>query len=214
MKKTLSGLYAITDEQLMPEDDFINMAEAALAAGVSILQYRDKSTATNKKLKQAQALKKLCAEYHAIFIINDDIKLAQQVNADGIHIGKHDLTLKQARRQLGHSKIIGVSCYNQLSLAREAINAGADYIAFGSFFGSSIKPDAAKANIDLIATIKKESAIPVCCIGGITSENHLPLLDAGADMLAVISDIFSHTNNESISRKCAQFKNAFKLPGE
>jgi len=210
MKKRLSGLYAITNENLMPKEHFIHMAETALSSGVSVLQYRDKSSDKNKRLHQARALKALCDQYNAILIINDDISLTKQVDADGIHIGKNDLSLDETRNQLGPEKIIGVSCYNKISLAENAINNGADYIAFGSFFGSSIKPDAPHASSDLITSIKQHHDTPVCCIGGITTENHLPLLQAGADMLAVISDIFSQMNNEHISTRCIQYLESFK----
>jgi len=210
MTKKLSGLYAITNENLMPEKFFLSMAETALASGVSVLQYRDKSTDTNKRLNQASALKKLCDQYNAFFIINDDVKLAKQVDADGIHIGKNDLSLQETKEQLGNNKIIGVSCYNQLNLATDAIKNGASYIAFGSFFGSSIKPDAPYASSNLISTIKQQHNIPVCCIGGITTKNHYPLLEAGADMLAVISDIFSQTSHKDIACRCSQYEQAFK----
>ncbi|VAW65514.1 Thiamin-phosphate pyrophosphorylase [hydrothermal vent metagenome] len=205
MNKKLSGLYAITNEKLMPEAVFLDMAEAALAGGVRVLQYRDKSTNQTKRQYQATELKKLCAQYSATFIINDDIDLAMQVDADGVHIGKNDLSFLNARKKLSTNKIIGVSCYNQISLAREAINSGANYIAFGRFFDSSIKPEAPIANINLISKIKKTSNIPLCCIGGITSENHSPLINAGADMLAVISDVFSQQSTIDITNKCKQF---------
>ena len=122
----LHGLYAITNEKLIPRDIFLDTVEVALSSGVSILQYRDKSTDNKKRLYQAHALKKLCAKYNALFIINDDIELALTVNADGIHLGNQDATLKQARQQIGHDKIIGISCYNQISLAKHAIAEGGD----------------------------------------------------------------------------------------
>jgi len=209
MNTQLQGLYAITDETLMLPEKFALMAEAALAGGVSILQYRDKSDDHDKRLQQAYTLKELCLKYNATLIINDDIALATAVDADGIHIGKTDASLNVARQQLGAGKIIGVSCYNQLSLAEEAIHHGADYIAFGSFFSSSIKPDAAKAGPELITSIKASHDIPVCCIGGITTRNCMPLLNAEADMLAIISDIFSRSNARQISARCQQFLTAF-----
>jgi len=205
MMKKLSGLYAITNEILMPEEDFIHRAEAAISSGIGVLQYRDKSSDKNKRLQQARALKKICDQYNVIFIINDDLELAKQVDADGIHIGKNDLTLQQTRSKLGTNKIIGVSCYNQLSLAESAATAGADYIAFGRFFDSSIKPDAPLATLDLITAFKKDFKIPVCCIGGITSKNYPPLVNTGADMIAVISDIFSSASTQEISKKCQSF---------
>ncbi len=203
--KKLRGLYVITNETLMPEKKFLSMAGAAICSGISVIQYRDKSTDKTKRISQASALKNLCDEHNVIFIINDDINLAKQVDADGVHIGKNDVSLKQARQQLGANKIIGVSCYNQLTLAESAVNEGADYIAFGSFFGSNIKPDAAVAKADIITSFKQKFDTPVCCIGGITSENHLPLSHAGADMLAVISDIFSHSSSADITSSCKRF---------
>lgn len=208
--KTLYGLYAITDSKLIPEQEFENRVEAVLKSGARILQYRDKSTDHTKRLQQANSLRELCNSHNALLIINDDIELARNSCADGIHIGKDDDSLEQARQQLGKDKIIGVSCYNQLELAHKAIRAGADYIAFGSFFSSSIKPDAPTASIDLIQEIKQEYSIPVCCIGGITQQNHQPLLDAGADMLAVISELFAHDNLSDIEQAAQDFSHSFR----
>lgn len=210
MKHTLSGLYAITNEQLMSQKNFLRMAEAALDSGVSILQYRDKSQDTLKQQQQAQALGDLCRQYQATFIINDDLNLAKQVDADGVHIGLSDTPFDTAREALGDKKIIGVSCYNQPALAQQAINAGANYIALGSFYGSNIKPDAAKASPHIISEIKRQTSTPICCIGGITTTNIQPLLLAGADMVAVISDIFSSPLSQDIKSQCQAFSRAFK----
>jgi len=209
MTKTLYGLYAITDEQLMPVSEFKAMAEAALSSGVKIIQYRDKSDDNDKRLSQASALRSLCDLYNATLIINDDIELTLQTNADGVHIGQDDLSIEEARQRLGPNKIIGVSCYNNTCLAEKAIENGADYIAFGSFFGSTIKPDAPKAEIHLISSIKNNHTIPVCCIGGITIDNCNKLLSEKADMLAVISELFSSRNVNDIKNKCSQFMQAF-----
>jgi len=209
MKNKLSGLYAITDESLMPINDFQTMAEAALSSGVKIIQYRDKSHDCDKRMKQANQLKILCDKHNAILIINDDIELTIKSNADGIHLGKDDTSINEARKRLGPNKIIGVSCYNKTNLAEQAIKNGADYIAFGSFFGSSIKPDAPKADAKLIATIKEHYDTPICCIGGITTNNCHTLLSESADMLAVISELFSSPKISDIQKKCAQFLSAF-----
>ena len=136
MNKNLKGLYVITDQRLMPESLFFEKAEAALSSGAKIIQYRDKSTDTEKRLSQAKTLRNLCNQYGSLLIINDDIELTKLVNADGIHIGKDDTSLKQARSALGREIIIGVSCYNQTEIAQQAVDNGADYIAFGSFFSS------------------------------------------------------------------------------
>jgi len=209
MNKKLTGLYAITDESLMPVNVFQSMAEAALASGAKIIQYRDKSHDAEKRIKQANELRDLCNKYNAILIINDDIELTLKSNADGIHLGKDDTSIHAARKRLGPNKIIGVSCYNKTSLAEKAIKDGVDYIAFGSFFGSSIKPDAPKADAQLIATIKKHHATPVCCIGGITTKNCGELLSEKADMLAIITELFSSQNTLDIQKKCTEFLNAF-----
>lgn len=194
----------------MLEKDFFRKAEAALSAGVAVLQYRDKSRDIKKRLSQASKLKLLCDTYDSILIINDDIKLAQEVDASGVHIGKNDQSISEVRKTLGKNKIIGVSCYDQLTLAQDASRQNADYIAFGSFFSSKVKPDAPKADLELISSFKSDHSTPVCCIGGITTDNYSPLIKAGADMLAIISDIFSHQSNEEIQNKCKAYSAAFK----
>lgn len=209
MNKSLHGLYVITDPQLMPAERFCSMAEAALSAGARLIQYRDKSRDTGKRLEQAQQLRHLCNQYDALLIINDDIELTLKCKADGIHIGKDDASLSDVRKQLGTDYIIGVSCYNDSELAQRAIENGADYIAFGSFFGSQIKPDAPRASTQLIAQIKASYNTPVCCIGGINRENCGELVSQGADMLAVISDVFNAADEAEIKQRCASFIQQF-----
>lgn len=199
--KKLSGLYVITDEHLIPEKEFISTVENALKGGASIVQYRDKSQNNKKRMRQAKSLQQLCADYQATFIINDDIRLCVDTQADGVHIGIDDTSLNEARKILGPEKIIGVSCYNNFSLALKAQEQGADYIAFGSFFSSSTKPQAKQADFTLLERSKKELTIPVCAIGGITSGNASQLISAGANMLAVINDIFSHVDAQAASQK-------------
>ena len=197
----LRGLYAITDATLMA-DNFELAIEQCLQGGTRIIQYRDKSEDSEKRLKQAKVIREFCNQYQALFIVNDDIELAIATDADGIHLGKDDLDIKAARKQLGTDKIIGITCYNQLQNAIEAEHAGADYVAFGAFFSSSIKPNATDAPLSLIKHAKDTLQIPICCIGGITADNAKLLIDEGADMLAIISDIFANKNtakkNDSI----------------
>lgn len=200
----LHGLYAITDSQLIPESHFSDTIERALMGGTRIIQYRDKSHDHHRRLQQAKALKQLCQQYQALCIINDDIELAQAMDADGLHIGRHDGAVADIRRQLGKHKVIGVSCYNELALAQAAQQQGANYVAFGSFFPSPTKPDAQKASLDLLPQARQLIDIPICAIGGITLNNAAPLLDAGADMLAVISDVFGHDDVFSASKNFQQ----------
>ncbi len=202
--KQLRGLYAITDEKLIAENIFTSTVEQALLGGARIIQYRDKSTNVKKRLSQASALKTICDQHNAILIINDDIELALEVDADGVHIGINDTALADARTKIGEKKIIGVSCYNKFELAEQAVAEGANYIAFGSFFSSQIKPNAAQATPDLLMKAKHQFDIPICAIGGITSENANVLIESGADMLAIISDIYASDNVLAASQRIKQ----------
>lgn len=190
----LRGLYAITDETLIPEPAFVATIEQALRGGAAIIQYRDKSGNESKRLEQASALRSLCGEYNACLIINDDISLAEAVDANGVHLGEEDVSIEQARLMLGDSAIIGVSCYNQLQRAIEAQAAGADYVAFGAVFTSPTKPGARPASCELIREAKLQLEIPVCAIGGIDKSNVAQVIDSGVDMTALISGLFSEAD--------------------
>ena len=206
--KNLHGLYAITDARLIAEQKLIETIEQALAGGTSVIQYRDKSNDTQKRMHQAREIKLLCKQYNSTFIINDDIRLANEVDADGVHIGANDCSYEKARALLGDNKIIGITCYNQFETAIQAQDLGANYVAFGSFFSSSVKPNAVRADINLLTKAKQELSIPVCAIGGITLNNASELIHSGADMLAVISDIFESDN---IHKTCEDFNQLFNL---
>lgn len=186
---SFKGLYAITPTDL-GDADLLYRVEQALDGGVAILQYRDKSSDQKKRLQQASQLKKLCSQYQATFIVNDDLELAQGVNADGVHLGANDGDLLQTRERLGDGFIIGASCYNRMDLAIEAEKNGADYVAFGAFFNSPTKPNAVTAPLTLLTEAKKNLSIPICAIGGITQHNITEVISHGADMAAVISDLF------------------------
>ncbi len=198
--RVLKGLYAITDSALIPDHQFSAKVAAALRGGARIVQYRDKRDSPALRLKLATDLVYLCREHGALSIINDDVELAAQVGADGVHIGKDDAALNHARERLGQGAIIGVSCYNRLDLALEAEKQGADYVAFGAFFPSQIKPDAVPASLEFLRNAKEKLTIPSCAIGGITTENAQALIDAGADMLAVISSVFAADDIEFAAR--------------
>lgn len=186
----MHGLYVITDGAT--GNELLGKVEQALSGGAAIVQYRDKSADAARREQEAQALQALCRQHHALFIINDDVALAKAVQADGVHVGKDDAALIAARDYLGSSAIIGVSCYNRLELARQAAQQGADYIAFGSFFPSQVKPDAPRATLELLREARSQlGSLPICTIGGITLATAPSLLANGADMLAVISDVFN-----------------------
>ncbi len=184
----IRGLYAIT-QQTEDTSQLLADVRAALDGGAHMIQYRDKSHRTAMRIDQASQLRALCKLYNALFIINDDVKLAQAVDADGVHIGDMDGKLELVRAKMP-GKIIGVSCYNQLERAVEAEERGADYVAFGSFFPSATKPDAARASLDLLQLAWQHVSLPIVAIGGITAANAMEVIDAGADAVAVVRAIF------------------------
>lgn len=189
-QQVIRGLYAITPDE--PDTvRLLSRVRLALEGGAQVLQYRNKQAAIDLKLEQAMALRELARQFAVPLIINDDAGLAIEVDAEGVHLGKADASVAAARKLLGADKIIGVSCYNQLSLAHEAEKQGADYVAFGAFFASTIKPSASHATIALLDEARRAIRLPIVAIGGITAENGRQLLSAGADALAVISALFA-----------------------
>ncbi len=187
----MEGLYVITDHASKTHDQLLQDVDHALLGGASVVQYRDKYSALKDRQQDAVALATLCRERGALFIVNDDVELARQTNADGVHLGSEDLDLPAARTQLGPGKIIGISCYADIGLALNAQRQKADYVAFGRFYSSVSKPQATPANIDVLRQAQQQVRLPIVAIGGITAENGAPLVEAGADMLAVINGVFS-----------------------
>lgn len=194
--RSLRGLYAITPDGL-PDDVLLTRVEAALRGGVRLLQYRDKQRTASRREEMARALCALCRHYGTGFIVNDDPALALKVDADGVHLGGSDGDLFAARQALGSGKLLGASCYADFELARAAVAAGADYVAFGAVYPSPTKPQAVRAPLELFARCRAELHIAACAIGGITLDNAPPLVAAGADLLAVITDVFSAPDIES-----------------
>jgi thiamine-phosphate pyrophosphorylase len=199
----LTGLYAITDTTLTPGGALIPAVAAALRGGARIIQYRDKSHDAARRREEAAVLNALCTEHGALLIINDDVQLAADIGAAGVHLGRDDAALPAARKRLGNDAIIGVSCYNQLTRAQAAAEQGADYVAFGRFFPSRTKPDALAATPELLRAARHALALPLVAIGGITPDNGGLLIDAGADMLAVIHGVFGQPDIEAAARRFA-----------
>lgn len=190
---TLRGLYAIADTALLG-DKLLAAVTACLQGGCKLIQYRDKNSATAVRQQHANGLLKICRQFEALLIVNDDVDLALAVSADGVHLGKNDLPLTEARSRLGENAVIGVSCYNRIELAQTAEKLGADYVAFGSVFSSPTKPEAVQAPLELITEARHTLSLPVCAIGGINASNVDSVVAAGADMVAVITDIFNAEN--------------------
>ncbi|MET0052550.1 MAG: thiamine phosphate synthase [Candidatus Thiodiazotropha sp.] len=199
----LRGLYAITDSGLCPTERLEEQVTQTLLGGARILQYRDKSQDQARRLREAGMLKDLCEAHDALLIINDDLALARQVRAHGVHLGRDDAALENARDMLGPDTVIGISCYNSLEIARAAALAGADYLAFGRFFPSTTKPEAVNAPPSLLTAARSELNLPLVAIGGITPENGAPLIEAGADMLAVVHGVFGQPDVQAASRRLA-----------
>jgi thiamine-phosphate pyrophosphorylase len=199
----LRGLYAITDPCAGSGEVLLSNVRLALDGGVRILQYRDKGSDHALRQQEASALLRLCREFDALFLVNDDVTLAAEVEADGVHLGRDDAALAEARRVLGEEAVIGISCYNRLALAEQAQAAGADYVAFGRFFPSRTKPDAVQAEPALLAEAKTRLSVPVVAIGGITPENGRSLIEHGADALAVIQGVFAQTDIRDAARRYA-----------
>lgn len=189
MAHAMRGLYAVTPD--IPDTQGLVAAVcAALAGGARLVQYRNKMAASALRRKQAHAIRAACREHGVPFIVNDHLELALEVDADGLHLGANDGSLAAARQRLGPDRLLGASCYNSMELAHRAIAEGADHVAFGSFFASSVKPGAVRAEISLLGEAKRVLGVPVVAIGGITLRNGNTLVTAGADALAVISALF------------------------
>ncbi|MDX1800271.1 MAG: thiamine phosphate synthase [Marinobacter sp.] len=197
------GLYAITDNHLLPDERLIPAVEAAVQGGAVMVQYRDKAGSSTLRLKQARALRSICDNAGVALIINDDAELARRVGAAGVHLGQTDGTPDAARKLLGDHAIIGVTCHADLELARRAVAAGADYLAFGRFFASATKPDAPPASADVLGAARQFDR-PVVAIGGISLENGGRLVEAGADLLAVVGGLFGADDIEHRARKFCQ----------
>ena len=196
------GLYAVT-----PEDRtgaaLADAVAAAVENGAKAVQYRDKSADPGRRRRDAGSLLAVCRRRGVPLVINDDVDLALDTGADGVHLGRDDETLAAARARLGDAAIVGISCYNDADRALAAARGGADYVAFGSFFPSATKPGAVRATTDLVARIRPLIEVPVVAIGGITADNAPPLLASGIDSLAVVSAIFGAPDVGAAARRLA-----------
>jgi thiamine-phosphate pyrophosphorylase len=199
--RQLRGLYAVTPE-LADTEILLAKIAAALEGGACAIQYRNKTVSESQRIEQATAIARLQAARGALYIVNDDPALAARVGADGVHIGEDDASIASAREAIGPDRIVGVSCYGDFERARIAVEAGADYVAFGSFFPSSTKPGARRAAFELLQRAQMLH-VPIVAIGGIDATNARTLIDAGADAVAVISAVFAHDDPVEV-RSAAQ----------
>jgi len=195
----LKGLYIITDDSLSGAS-LLDHVQQALVGGARLVQYRNKGDSDVVREHTARAILELCREQRVPLLINDDVKLARKIGADGVHLGQSDTRLVEARQQLGAGAIIGVTCHASLELAKQAQENGASYVAFGRFFPSKTKPDAPAANPSLLIDAKQQLSVPICAIGGITPDNASLLIENGADLIAVIHGVFGQADIESAAK--------------
>lgn len=204
---SLRGLYAVTpDDPLLPR--MSALVSEALAGGVKVVQYRNKVAPPPLFRAQAAELLRICRAAGALLIVNDNPEIAADIGADGVHVGREDGGAARARAIVGPGKIIGVSCYDDFAIAERAVAEGADYVAFGAMFPSSVKPDAVAAPLSLLTEAKARFSVPVCAIGGIKTGNVQSLIDAGADMAAVITDLFDAPD---IAAQARIYQDMFKV---
>ena len=200
------GLYAVTPD-IADTAVLVAKVNAAIDGGARLIQYRNKTASNALLLEQAKALSLLCSSRGALLIVNDHVDIAHTADADGVHVGGEDAGVGPARAVLGAGKLIGVSCYASIDRARAAANEGADYVAFGSFFPSRVKPGAVRASVELLKEAKRALSLPIVAIGGITCENAPALITAGADAVAVISAVFDTGN---VCGAAAEFASVLK----
>ncbi|KRI61388.1 MULTISPECIES: thiamine phosphate synthase [Acinetobacter] len=194
----MRGLYLITNDD--PIQLLLEKLDAALATHqVAILQYRRKKVEKVDQPTEVEQIKLLCEKYQVPFVINDDLKLAAQFGL-GVHLGQSDGEITDAKSQLPEGIIIGRTCLNSLELAQKAITDGATYIAFGAVYATSTKPEAGNVGIEVIKQAAAQYDLPICAIGGLTVENSQPVIEAGADLCAVISDILGRSTAEIPAR--------------
>lgn len=185
------GLYAIADTSWVGAEHILEAVSGAIAGGAVIIQLRDKHAAVTDNPELLDALLQQCRSHAVPFILNDDAELAARIGADGVHTGREDGDPAAIRSMMGSEAIVGVSCHNDVPSAEAAVSAGADYVAFGRFFDSQTKPGAIAAELDTLRRARNTLDVPIVAIGGITPDNGTPLLEAGADLLAVIAGIFA-----------------------
>lgn len=204
----MRGYYFITDSGLSLAGNASDVRNAVYA-GVSIVQYRDKSKDTGALYDEALHLSKICRESNTKFIVNDRIDIALAVDADGVHLGQGDMPYDVARRILGQGKIIGITVHN-VDEALDADRAGADYLGVSPIFSTSTKRDAgAPGGLELVAGIRRVCKVPVVAIGGIDLSNAAGVIAAGADMVCAISAVITKPDVAAGIRK---FQDLFLLP--
>lgn len=201
----INGIYAITPDW---EDtrQLIIKTEELLLNKINLLQYRNKKASKQLRMTQAKELQALCHHYQVPFIINDDYELCGILNADGIHLGKDDITIEEVRDRLGNNIIVGISCYNDFERVNEMMTTNCDYIALGACFPTNTKPNAPHASLNFLENVVEISIKPVVAIGGINLDNCLPIINSGVNAIAMINALYS---TDKVSDKILEIKRKF-----
>ena len=199
------SIYLVTDEACLHGRPLLECVEEALAAGVTLVQYRAKAADGGVLYAEACKLKELCDKYNVPLIINDRLDIALAVGAAGVHLGQDDLPCAVARRLLGEDFIIGVSAHNPAE-AVQAVSEGADYLGCGAVFGTATKHDVAKLGLEKLRAIRKAVAVPMVGIGGITADNYAEVLATGANGAAIVSGILAQDNIGAAVKKLVATK--------
>lgn len=207
----MRGLYLVTPNW-DDTDRLLGATTAALRGGAALVQYRHKEATPGLRLEQATALLALCRRYGRPLVVNDHVELCMRIDADGVHLGARDAALAQARRALGATKIVGASCYGDLTMAHAACAAGASYLAFGGFYPSPVKQYDFVTPPALLGTARAAFRLPLVAIGGMTPENAAPLVARGADMVAAITSIYGDPEPERAARRMKALFNAPRDP--
>lgn len=186
----LKGLYVITDDTLTPESTIIEQVEKALLGGATIVQLRDKTSSDDAIREKVKKLQNLCHNHDAMFVLNDKIDLAIELECDGLHIGKSDHHRFDEIRK-NFKGVLGVSCYGNIDMAKDFEKRGADYVAFGSFYPSPTKPSANIVPLETLRDAQVKLNIPICAIGGINTQNITDVMEYHPDMVSIVNDIWS-----------------------
>lgn len=203
-------LYAVTDRSWLHGQSLVYAVEEVLAGGATMLQLREKHLEHRAFLAQAQELLPLCRKYHVPLIINDDVQVALESGADGVHVGQSDMAVQAARSILGPDKIIGASAHNA-SEALAAVAAGADYLGCGAVFGSTTKADAGLLSLNTLREIRAAVRVPIVAIGGINRQNIARLAGSGVDGVALISALFAAPDKRAAAQQ--MLEQSLKIAG-
>jgi thiamine-phosphate pyrophosphorylase len=202
----INGIYAITPDW-HDTKKLVAKTDEILSNKINLLQYRNKKADKQLRMTQAKELQALCHRYQVPFIINDDYELCSILKADGIHLGKDDITIEEVRDKLGNKTIVGISCYNDSKRVTEMMTTSCDYIALGACFPTKTKPNAPHASLNFLEHVVETSIKPVVAIGGINLDNCSPVINSGVNAIAMINALYS---TDKVSDKILEIKRKFR----